>query len=91
MDGFQKVFELSKAVDEFQIIPENLYGVFVCVFFLREERKHRVAEGGEKKTRDWWGQEAIFHLPYNFLMKWRESHHPGRDHCACATWVGGTS
>ena len=28
MDGFQKVFELSKIVDELQIIPENLYGVF---------------------------------------------------------------
>lgn len=38
MDGFQKVFELSKVVDDFQIIPEKLYGVFVGFFF----------EGGEK-------------------------------------------
>ena len=40
---------------------------FFLFFFLREERKHRLFEGGEKKTRDLCGQEGIFHLPYNFL------------------------
>ena len=38
MDGFQKVFELSKTVNELQIIPENLCGGFFFFFF----------EGGEK-------------------------------------------
>ena len=41
--------------------------VFSFFFFLREERKHRLFEGGEKKTRDLCGQEDIFHPPYNFL------------------------
>ena len=68
MDGFQKVFELSKTVSELQIIPENLCGgFFLFFFFLWQERKHRLFEGGEKKTRDLCGQEDIFHPPYNFL------------------------
>ena len=33
MDRFQKVFELSKTVDELQIIPENLCGGFFFSFF----------------------------------------------------------
>ena len=90
MDGFQKVFELSKTVNELQIIPENLCGGLFFFFFLREEGKHRLFEGGEKKTRDLCGQEDIFHSPYNFLRSDEKS--PPRKRPLCSvTWAGGRS